>query len=208
MCEIMDEFNSDQHSLFQTNHYPNIINPSDNNNLDQVYNNNNIIDTNIINTNIDNNINNITDNISDNNYTTNHQYSVNITENTASTENTDNTNIDELQKNTSDQIAVSIINSDAGSGNNNSDSDDSDPENLVSHGSPREIERIRYHVYKNDKLYFRVKWKNFKLEETLSVDDIIKHKRILRSYLLGLSKRALTTMFKRQDCLRSYLYER
>lgn len=61
----------------------------------------------------------------------------------------------------------------------------------------KEIEYIKYHLFRKDGVRLRVKWKNYKIETTENLKDLLKFESSLKNYIDGLSKRAKSTILKR-----------
>lgn len=73
---------------------------------------------------------------------------------------------------------------------------------------PTHLEKICYHrfriVKKKEKALFRVKWKNIDLEQTLDLQQILEHGKILKQYLQSLSARSRSTLLIRAKILRKF----
>lgn len=71
----------------------------------------------------------------------------------------------------------------------------------------REIEEIRYHYYRNDRVKFRVKWKSYDIETTEDANDLIfaYSKNVLKEYIKNKSKRVKTTICKKAPILAQLL---
>lgn len=87
---------------------------------------------------------------------------------------------------------------------NNDNNHVEDSRNQLSKQKPL-LEMIIYHTYKNRKPLFRVKWTGFKLYDTYNLQKMLNHKEILKKYISCLSKRAKTTLLKREKILWDYI---